>query len=61
MNHKNFQIQMMDRGGYWNAHCEVKALDEAITLATDLARHNPRAAWGVRVFNVDAQHVAYEA
>lgn len=57
---KNFQVQHMDRGGNWNENTDCGSLDEAIRVADDMARHNPRCAWGVRVWNVDAQHVSYE-
>lgn len=57
-----FQIQRMDRSGEWDEifGSQVASLDEAIKVATSFARHDPKCAWGVRVYDAMAETVAFE-
>lgn len=54
-----FKIQRMTRNGIWENEMDVKSLDQAIELAIAWARHDPRCAWGVRVYDTMAETVAF--
>lgn len=57
---KRFKIEYKDRGGYWNEKAQFSDRGEAIDMAELWARKDPRADWGVRVFDADLQQVIHE-